>query len=345
MSRVVYLSPSSELHGGIRVLFEHAEGLTRRGWDVTVAGPEPAPDWHSFEVDYEQRPIFESGGVPEADVVIATFYTTVEPACAAVAAGKRASTGQVFHFCQGWEGSHREYAPILRDIDRAYARPVPKLLVSGHLQPILEERYGCRCHLVGQAIDHELFRPGPFEDEPKPLRVGVVGPFGLRPKAISEALEGLRRVRESGLAVEVHRASTLPYSKEEQAMGVTDVFHHRLTTPEMAHFYRGIDALVFPSHDEEGFGLPVLEAMASGVPVAAGDIRPLRVLPGDSLVRFPPGNVDAIAEAVRQLADPQHRRRLHAEGLKAASGFTLDAVLDRLEAAFAAHGIDAPVRV
>lgn len=340
MTRVVYVCPSSELHGGIRVLFEHAEGLARRGWDVTVVGPDPAPDWRPLAVPYVQRPIYEPGGIPSADLVVATFYTTVEPAMASGAE-------VVFHFCQGWEGSHREYADILPAIDRAYRRPVPKLLVSEHLRPILEQRYGgdglVTSHFVGQAIDHGIFRPArDFAAEPSPMKVGVVGPFGLRPKGIAEALEGLRRARDSGLGLEVHRASTLPKSDEEAALGVTDVFHHRLTTDGMGRFYRGLDALVFPSHDEEGFGLPVLEAMASGVPVAAGDIRPLRVLPDEARVRFPPGNVEAIASAVGELARPERRTALRQAGLRAAAEFTLDAVLDRLEAAFAAHGAAAP---
>lgn len=331
MPSIVYVTPSSGLYGGIRIIFEHAEGLARRGWDARVVGPEPPPDWHDFDVAYEQRPVFEPAGIPAADVCVGTFYTTVAPAV-------ESGSEHVFHLCQGYEGSHREYAPILDQIDAAYQLPVPKVLISGHLKPVLEERYGCTCHVLGQSVPTEIFVPGPFDDDPEVLRIAVVGPFGHRPKGIGEALEGLGLAKAAGHPVEVHRASSLPCSEEEKALGQTDVYRHRLSTEEMVGFYHGVDALVHPSHDEEGFPLPPLEAMACGVPVALTTIRPFAVLPDESVIRFPPATPEALVDVVEQLRDPATRRRLHRAGLEEARSRTLDAVLDRLEDAFAAEG-------
>ncbi|MEL7059542.1 MAG: glycosyltransferase family 4 protein [Acidobacteriota bacterium] len=331
MPSIVYIAPSSGLYGGIRIIFEHAQGLARRGWDALVVGPDPPPDWHTFDVAYEQRPIFEPGGVPTADLCVGTFYTTIAPAAASGAE-------HVFHLCQGFEGVHREYAPILHEIDAAYARPIPKVLISAHLQPVLEERYGATCYVLGQSVPTEIFTPGPFDDSPAVLRVAVVGPFGLRPKGIAEALDGLGRARAAGHPLEIHRASSLPLSPEERALGQTDVYRERLSTSEMVAFYQGVDALVHPSHDEEGFPLPPLEAMACGAPVALTAIRPFAVLPDAAVVRFPPATPEALVEVVAQLRDPATRRRLHAAGLAEAQARSLDAVLDRLEEAFAAEG-------
>lgn len=333
MPKVVYISPSSEQHGGIRVIFEHAEGLARRGYDVLVVGPEPAPTWHDLGVQYRQSPIFEPAGVPAADIAVGTFYTTMRPAF-------DSGSGQVFHLCQGYEGVHREYAPILGEIDAAYQLPVPKLLISAHLKPILEARYESTCYVLGQALDTELFSPGPqsFRRDPATLRIAVVGSFGFRSKGIHEALEGLRLAREAGHPLEVHRASSLPCSDEERALGVTDVFHHQLSTTEMVDFYRGTDALLYSSHDEEGFPLPPVEAMACGVPVALTDISPFKALPHDAALRYPAATPTAVPGLVAQLRDPATRERLHRVGLAAARALTPDALLDRLEAAFAAEG-------
>ncbi|MDA8019914.1 MAG: glycosyltransferase family 4 protein [Thermoanaerobaculia bacterium] len=334
MPQVVYVSPSSEQHGGIRVIFEHAEGLVRRGYEVLVVGPDPAPDWHDFDVEYRQRPIYEPGGVPAADIAIGTFYTTMRPAF-------DSGSGQVFHLCQGYEGVHREYAPILHEIDSAYQLPVPKLLISAHLEPILQQRYGCTCYVLSQALDSELFSPGrdSFRRDPEVLRVAVVGSFGFRSKGIHEALEGLRRARDVGHPLEVHRASSLPCSDEERALRVTDVFHHQLSTKEMVDFYRGVDALLYSSHDEEGFPLPPIEAMACGVPVALTDISPFAALPRDAVLRYPPGTPAAVPDLIARLRDPMTRARLHVAGLEAARKLTPDAQLDRIEAAFAAEGV------
>ena len=332
--RLLYLLPTSELYGGIRVVLEHAEGMARRGWEVAVAGPGAAPDWHPLAVPYRQVDLDRPQTLPPADVVVATFWTTV-------AAAHASGAPHVFHFCQGFEGVHREYAPILPRIDAVYRLPIPKLLVSAHLEPVLAERYGCRTHVIGQAIDGERFAPGTLRERPRPLRIGVVGPFGVRSKGIPELLAGLALARRRGFALEVHRASADPQSAEESALGVVDRFEHRLPTAEMPAFYRRLDAYVHPSHDEEGYPLPPLEAMACGVPVAVTRIRSFAVVPDEAVVRYPWGDPEAVPAVVEALADPPTRRRLRRAGLAYAASMTLDRVLDRLEAAFAAEGVPA----
>ena len=331
--RVVYVLPATSLHGGNRVVFEHAEGLQDRGYDVTVVSPEPAPDWHTLRVPYRQIPLGEPGAIPEADICIGTFWITMEHAY-------RSGAPHVFHLCQGYEGVHREYGPILPQIEATYRLPVPKLLISTHLEPILDEAYGgtLRTHLISQAIDTSFFTPGPFRADGGPLRVGVVGPFDQRPKGIGEALEGLRMARQRGIELEVHRASADPMLEEERALGVTDHFNHRLSTEQMVGFYHGIDVLVHPSHDEEGFPLPPLEAMACGVPVALTRIRSFAVLPEEAVIRFDPAAPETLAPVIERLTDANLRRRLRAAGRVCAESYSLDKVLDRMERAFALEG-------
>jgi glycosyltransferase involved in cell wall biosynthesis len=79
---------------------------------------------------------------------------------------------------------------------------------------------------------------------------------------------------------------------------------------------------VFPSL-YEGFGLPVLEAMACGVPVACSRSSSLPEVAGESAFYFDPAETEDIALALRQLlTDSQLRSRLSAEGLARASTFS-----------------------
>ncbi len=325
---VVYILPATNVHGGIRVVFEHADLLLDRGYDVTVTSPDPPPDWHALRAKYRSVDIADPSTVPRADIAIGTYWTTIP---AAVESG----APTVFHFCQGWEGVHPEYAPILPQIDEQYRRPIPKLLVSTHLKPVLEERYGARCHWIGQAIDATIFTPVPFRESAKPLRVGVVGHYGIRPKGINELLDGLLAARRAGFDIEVHHASAGAMPPEEKALGIVDRYYERLTTAQMADFYRGLDVYFHPSWDEEGFPLPPLEAMASGVAVAVTDIRSFRPLPDDSVIRYPFGRAVEITPIIERMGDPAVRRSLREAGMRAIASYRHEVVIDRLEAAFA----------
>ena len=82
---------------------------------------------------------------------------------------------------------------------------------------------------------------------------------------------------------------------------------------ELAALYRGASALVLPSL-YEGFGLPLLEAMASGTPVVASTAGALPEVAGDAAVLVEPGDAEGLAAGVeRALAD---RERLVAAGLE-----------------------------
>jgi alpha-1,3-rhamnosyl/mannosyltransferase len=71
--------------------------------------------------------------------------------------------------------------------------------------------------------------------------------------------------------------------------------------PSLRALYSAAGAFVFPSLSE-GFGLPVLEAMAAGVPVIASDLPALREVAGDLATFVPTGDTGALAEAMRLVA-------------------------------------------
>lgn len=91
---------------------------------------------------------------------------------------------------------------------------------------------------------------------------------------------------------------------------------------ELVELYRTATALVFPTF-VEGFGLPVVEAMASGLPVLCSDIPVFREVAGDAVRYFDPHSPDDIAHAIESLlADPAALVTLAAAGPGQAANFT-----------------------
>ena len=104
----------------------------------------------------------------------------------------------------------------------------------------------------------------------------------------------------------------------------------RVADADLAVLYRDATALVVPSRSE-GFGLPVLEAMAAGLPVVCSDVPALREVGGGAVVLVPPGDPTALAGALTELADgPELRQRLSAAGRRRAQDFSWQRAARRL---------------
>ena len=92
--------------------------------------------------------------------------------------------------------------------------------------------------------------------------------------------------------------------------------------------YRSAEAFVYPSL-AEGFGLPVLEAMACGIPVVASTADALREVGGDAALYAPPRDVETLSRQIeRALDDESLRAELALAGPRRAAGFRWDAAAE-----------------
>ena len=113
-------------------------------------------------------------------------------------------------------------------------------------------------------------------------------------------------------------------SERVAQLGLDDrvIFPGYVDDADLPGLYRAASALAYPSL-YEGFGLPVLEAMACGTPVMAADTSSLPEVVGEAGLLVDPLDVDALAGAlVRLLEDEPLRARLREQGIRQAADFT-----------------------
>jgi glycosyltransferase involved in cell wall biosynthesis len=131
------------------------------------------------------------------------------------------------------------------------------------------------------------------------------------------------------LVIAGHWDSRYPEARQYvESAGLKDrvVFAGPVAEDDLPALYSGATLFVFPSL-YEGFGLPVLEAMACGVPVACSNTSSLPEVAGDAALMFNPLEVEAIADAIgRVLVDPDEQANLRQRGLERAAQFTWDRV-------------------
>ncbi|QHC07526.1 glycosyltransferase [Aeromonas veronii] len=119
---------------------------------------------------------------------------------------------------------------------------------------------------------------------------------------------------------------------DEYQLAERVVFLGKISEDDLPCVYRGALGLVFPSL-YEGFGLPVVEAMACGVPVLTSNTTSLPEVAGDSALLVNPESVDEIRVGIERLVhDETLRTELIAKGLERAKLFSWDAVAARVQA-------------
>lgn len=213
------------------------------------------------------------------------------------------------------------------------------------------------CHLdvpeekitvIHNGIDHHVFKPcqkqnGPGSRSPYLLYVGSERPR----KNFSMLLRAFAIIKQQG-----HSFSSLTLLKvgvpgrshafrkatldEMRRLGIeSDVqFVEHISDQELAVIYSNALALVLPSL-YEGFGLPVVEAMACGCPVITSSVSSLPEVAGSAALLVDPRNCATLVEAIRGvILDPTCSARLRAQGLLRARDFSWDRTA---EATFAVY--------
>lgn len=284
--RITFILPDANFLGGTRVIAIYAERLRRRGHQVYVVSTPRRPipikqrfrslvdgrGWPSAEsrpasyldatgVDHRVidrwRPMTDAD-VPDADVVIATWWETAH-----WVAGFSPRKGAKAYFVQDY-GAHG--GQPLDKVAETWRLPLHKITICRWLRDLVVEHCaGSEIDLVLNSVDQEQFQAPRRGKQPAPT-VGTV--YSRRPqKGCDTALAAVRLAREQIPALKLITFGGGPPS-EDLPLPPGTVHNGHAREDELATIYAGCDAWLFSSR-KEGFGLPILEAMACRTPVIA----------------------------------------------------------------------------
>lgn len=164
-----------------------------------------------------------------------------------------------------------------------------------------------KLRVVFAGYDERRFSPAPHTQpdgvRPYALYVGNVMPHKNLTRLV-EAFAALSSRRDVRLVIvgsgRPRHVGALGAAIERLGVSASVDWHPYASGDELVQLYRGARMLVMPSL-YEGFGLPVLEAMACGVPVVTSNVSSLPEVVGDAAVLVDPTDVMSIADAMKRL--------------------------------------------
>lgn len=283
--RITFVLPYAALGGGVRAVAMHARNLAAMGHAVTIVstpkrevslkrrisaflrgdawtnnqhGPShihnlPGVEHRMIE---SYRPV-RDGDLPDADVVIATWWETAE-----WVAGLSPRKGSKFYFVQHHETVF-DNQPTMR-VEATYRLPLRKIAVARWLSDLMRDKYGDGgVPVVPCGIDHTVFNAAPRGKQNRPTVGMMFARAAFKGSDVAFAAFEMAAANIPGLTLQVfgEKAPAPPFTLPKNA-----TFEQRPPQQRLAEIYASCDAWLFASRCE-GFGLPILEAMSCRTPV------------------------------------------------------------------------------
>jgi glycosyltransferase involved in cell wall biosynthesis len=197
--------------------------------------------------------------VPDADVIVATWWEVAEWVAALTPA-----KGVKLHLVQGDDrDALRAIGASVERVESAFRQPLIKIAVSDWVAARLADVWTGPIRVIHNGVAARLFHASPRARQTPP-RVGFVY-ADIRIKGMDIAIDAVRIARCECPELEVVSFGNRPPAKQfplpEQTLYEVTPLQEKLR-----EFYSACDAWLFPSR-AEGFGLPILEAMACRTPV------------------------------------------------------------------------------
>jgi glycosyltransferase involved in cell wall biosynthesis len=351
--KLVFLSQHMKFSGGRRLHFDYAKHLISANHDVSVLVLKDEGELKGY-LPVKIVPTFDRKNIPDCDLIVATTPKDVKLAW-------ESGRGKVVHFCQGYDNIDMEkrineniippryqgsgflkkiillrkkmqWRKTLREWEEIYRLPTYFITISSHLKDELEKKYGRPAPLCRNGVDLNLLRPPENWQPPKfsadsPMKIVNVGSYNVTYKGLPVTYEAIGLAKKRGIPIDFIRIS-----KDSSEFEKDIPFDFKLIKdPERTEFgkiLRSSDIYLSNSTGREGFGLPAMESMASGLIDILSDISCYRSFCTDRefCLFVPEGDAKATADAIEKIfrMSTEEFTSLRKTSLEVASTFSQD---------------------
>ncbi|MBI5839233.1 MAG: glycosyltransferase family 4 protein [Chloroflexi bacterium] len=317
--RIGYVIPSAGVSGGIAVVFQHANRLLQRGYDITLISENNQTDtsWYPNQL-VEVIPLGKVAR--EYDILVATGWSTAYPVAELTA-------GRKYYFVQSderrfFQGGAPE---VLRAWD-TYKLDFEFLTMARWIQTWLRDEFGKDAVYLPNGLDERIFFPTePIAPKGEKARVLLEGAIGVPYKGMEDAFRAV-----DGLDCEVWCVSAYGRPKPEWKC---DRFFERVPWDQMRHIYSSCDILLKMSR-VESFSMPPLEMMACGGTAVVGKVTGIDeyIIDNYNALVVEQGDVDGAHNALSKLIENnEFRLQLTRNGKITASKWKWEPTIDVLE--------------
>lgn len=333
--KIVYLIPSNAISGGIKILIEQSNELSKRGNDVLLFSHCPKPKWISCYSNYFfVNPNSNlSDVIPRADIVIAGYWDLVVDALKIDAPLKYLFVQDDFDIVR----SLHQTPYILNAIKTAYKLPLRILTVSDVIKERINKSFGRKSIKIPNALSSELLSTVDVEKKgDKPLNILLARNDNFEFKGHEIILEVLHYLKALGHDFNVNLITHNENNGAYSSFGF-EVKEFLISSQNMLkNIYLDSDIFICDSH-YESFNLHALEAIASNTAVVISDNGSAKEYAKDGFncLTFDSGNALMLASKLKTLLNNQSLcSTIKSNGLLTAKKFTWVKSIGKLKKEF-----------
>lgn len=358
--KLVFITDHMKFSGGRKLMFDYAIYLAEKGHEVIALVEKKEGELANY-LPVQVVPDFSSQNIPDCDLIIATSPKEVKHAW-------EAGKGKVVHFCQGLElvdlqqRISGEVVPPrfqkkgllnaltlwkkrigwrkkVKRFDNVYKLPTHLIAITEPMRQQLEEKYGRKVDLVRNGVELNIFHPR--EDwkpekftKDRPMRIVNIGPYDVTYKGVPTTLKAVEAAKAQDIPIDFMRITPIKSKKEDKASYKICL---NLSHKDFSEALRACDVYVSNSTDREGFGLPAMEALATGLICILSEITAYKSFTDrrDHCIFVPEGDDKATLQAIKKIysMSAEELTEMSKSALEVASEFSHEKACEEFEEA------------